>query len=133
MSNEADLYYIGGLRLQWNLAGLYTLGKEKEVLETHRLRIDTQRDGFLLNTQMALVKEQAAVAQLEAMLATDALLIAKREEMQQAAVVQLEHGLLSALDFINYLTATNKARQNEALHTVQWLMAQYNIRVTTGN
>lgn len=132
LSNEADAYYIAGVRFSWNLAGLYSLGKEKQMLEVTQQRIANQRENFLLNTQLSLVKAQAEVDKYRVLLQTDTALIAKRMVMQEAAAVQLENGLISALDFINYLTATDKARQNQALHEVQLLMAQDNARTIVG-
>src|SRR5690606_28020826 len=50
LENTFDFYYLGGLRLAWQLSGYYTFAKEKAILELRRQAIDVRHDTFVLNT-----------------------------------------------------------------------------------
>ena len=39
-------YYIGGLRLNWNITGFYTYKNEKKILTNNQSAIDIQRETF---------------------------------------------------------------------------------------
>ncbi|HVA98856.1 MAG TPA: TolC family protein, partial [Bacteroidia bacterium] len=45
------LYYVTGVRLSWNLGGLYTLKNQRQLLAIDRQSIDVQKENFLFNTR----------------------------------------------------------------------------------
>jgi len=45
-------YYIGGLRLNWNITGFYTYKDEKRTLALNQSFIDIQSETFLFNTNL---------------------------------------------------------------------------------
>jgi outer membrane protein TolC len=133
LSNDFEWYYIGGLRVSWNLGSWYTLKKQKQLLDINRKTLDVQKETFLFNTQITQKQQSAEMGQYIELLKKDNDIIALRESVKNAASAQLENGVLSAHDYITEVNAEDEARQNLILHEVQLLQVQFNYQNTTGN
>ena len=105
LEDSFEPYYVAGVRLSWNLGKLYTLKNDRRKIEVSRRQIDVQRETFLFNTRLQLLK--------------------------QAAEVKLENGVISVTDLIREINAEDMARQTAAAHRVQRLMTIYNYMYTT--
>jgi len=133
LSNNFDFFYIGGLRLNWNLSSFYTSRKEKEILGFNQNSMDIQKETFLFNTGLAVKQQFNEVAKIEALIHTDSEIIGLRENIKTTAQSQLSNGVISATDYVTYINAEDQARQNLLLHQTQLLMVLYNNKTTTGN
>ena len=131
--NEFDFYYIGGLRLNWNLSSFYTLKKDKQLLHINQDFIDIQKQTFLFNTQLLLAQQQTEFAKLKLLIATDDEIIALRESIKTTANAQLENGTITAIDYVTYINAADQAKQNLLIHKMQLLMTQYTTQNISGN
>jgi outer membrane protein TolC len=132
-SNDFEWYYIGGLRLIWNLGSLYTLHNQKQILGLNRDMLDVQKETFLFNSQVTMKQQNADVKKYMELLNKDDEIIALRESVKTASSAQLENGVLSAHDYVTEVNAEDEARQGRILHEVQLLQAQYNYQNTMGN
>jgi hypothetical protein len=133
LSNDFEMYYITGLRVNWNISNFYTSGRDKEILQFNRETVDLQKQTFLFNTNLTLKQQMNETAKTEALIKTDEEIIALREEIKNTARNQLENGTISVIDYVSYVNAEDQARQNLMLHQVQLLMVLYNNKTTTGN
>jgi outer membrane protein TolC len=133
LSNEFDTYYIGGLKLNWNISNYYTIRKEKKIVEFNQTAIDIQKESFLFNTSLSISQQNNEIKKYSELLASDSEIITLRESVKTTASKQLENGTISANDYLNYINAEDQAKQNKLLHQIQLLMAQYNYQLTTGN
>ncbi|MBL7841833.1 MAG: TolC family protein [Cyclobacteriaceae bacterium] len=133
LSNDFEAYYIGGIRLNWSLSGLYTLKKDKALLDLNRKTIAVQKETFLFNTNYSLRQQSAEVNKYTELLTSDNDIIALRTSVKQTASVQLENGVITSNDYLREVNAEDKARQNKIVHEIQLLMAQYAQQTTTGN
>lgn len=133
LSNDFEAYYIGGVRLNWSLSGLYTLKKDKSLLDLYRQTIAVQKETFLFNTHYTLRQQSAEVNKYSALLTSDNDIIALRTRVKQTASAQLENGVITSNDYLREVNAEDKARQNKIVHEIQMLMAQYAQQTTTGN
>ena len=133
LSNDFEAYYIGGVRLNWSLSGLYTLKKDKALLDLNRKTIAVQKETFLFNTNYSLRQQSAEVNKYAELLTSDNDIIALRTSVKQTASVQLENGVITSNDYLREVNAEDKARQNKIVHEIQLLMAQYAQQTTTGN
>lgn len=133
LSNDFEGYYIGGLRLNWNIGSLYTLGKEKKILDLSRERSDVRRDVFLFNTQLGMKQYNAEIRKFRALLASDEEIVALRSRIKETAMAQLSHGVITGNDYLREVNSEDKARQDRALHQIQLLLAAYQYQTTTGH
>jgi outer membrane protein TolC len=130
--NGFDLYYIGGVRFNWSLGGLYTKKKEKEQVEVNKKIVEVQKETFLLNTNTQLKQQQAEIDKLKQLIASDKEIIALRKTVTDAAKAQLENGVITANDFLNQVNAEDQSRQSLITHEVQLLQAQINYQTISG-
>ena len=52
LSNELSPFYIGGLRLSWNLSGFYTQKTNLQKIDISKKNIDIQKETFLFNNSL---------------------------------------------------------------------------------
>lgn len=132
LKNEFAFYYIGGIRLNWSLGGLYTKKKEKELVEVNKRIVEIQKETFLLNTNSQLIQQQAEIDKLLKLIASDYEIINLRKSVTDAAKAQLENGVITANDFLKEINAEDQARQVLITHQVQLLQAQINYQTISG-
>lgn len=132
LDNQADAYYITGLRLHWTISGFYTYKKEKALLEINRSDIDVQKQTFLYNTNLTMKNQQGEVKKFQDVLASDDEIIMLREKIKNTASAQLGNGVITSNDYLREVTAEDQARQTKILHEIQLLLAQYNLKTTAG-
>jgi outer membrane protein TolC len=133
LNNKFDWYYITGARFSWSLSNLYTQGNEKEINELNKKTIDTQKEAFLLNTNVSVKQQLIEINKLKELINVDKEIITLRTSVKEAALSQLENGVITSSDFIRELNSEDTAKQNLAIHTIQLLLAQYNYKLTIGN
>ena len=133
LSNDFAWYYLGGLKLNWNLGSWYTLKNQKHLLDIDRKTLDLQKETFVFNTQLSQQQQNAEVEKYLELAKKDDAIIALRASVKKAASAQLENGVLSAHDYITQVNAEDQSRQNLILHEMQLLQAQYSYQNITGN
>lgn len=127
-----DAYYIGGLRLSWNLSGLYNTKRDKQQLNINLQGIDVQRQSFVFNTKLTLKQQRTDITKLNDLIEVDQQIIELRTKIKTTAKAQLDNGVITANDYLRELNAEDQARQNLSLHQIQLLMTEYNYLATTG-
>lgn len=130
--NDFDFFYIGGIRLNWSLGGLYTKKKEKEQVNINKKMVEVQKETFLLNTNSLLKQQQAEIDKLQKLVTSDNEIISLRKSVTDAAKAQLENGVITANDFLKEVNAEDQARQTLITHQVQLLQAQINYQTILG-
>ncbi len=133
LSNDFEPYYYGGVRLNIPISGFYTLKKEKSLLDIKTKSIDVQRESFLFNNELVQAQQHTESAKYAKLLETDDAITALRASVKEAALSQLENGVINTADYVREVHAEDRAKLARALHELQWLMAQYDIQHTTGN
>jgi outer membrane protein TolC len=133
LSNDFKSYYIGGLRLSWSLAGLYTLKNDRAVLDLTRQNIESQKQTFLFNTNLTLKQQNSEVNKYSKLLSSDDEIVDLRTRIKNTSSAQLENGVINANDYLREVSAEDQARQNKIIHEIQLLMAQYAQQTIAGN
>jgi len=132
LKNDFDFYYIGGVRINWLLAGLYTQKKEKELIKINQRIVDVQRETFLLNTNTQLSQQESEMEKFNQLIETDQAIIDLRMQVKQAARAQLENGVITANDYLREVNAEDQSRQSLITHQIQLLQARINYQTTLG-
>jgi outer membrane protein TolC len=130
--NEFDWFYIGGVRLNWNISGFYTYSHDKQITGLNQQIIETQRATFLLNTNTVLSQEQTNIGKMQQLLQADDEIIELRTKVKNAAHAQLDNGVITTNDFLLDVNAENEARLLKIFHQLQLLQAQINYQTTAG-
>ena len=133
LNPDFDFYYIGGLRLSWNLSTFYTFKKDKKIIGINQDLMEVQRQVFLFNTQLSLTQQQAELNKLEELIKSDEEILSLRSSIKTTANAQLENGTITTIDYVSYVNAEDQAKQNKLTHQLQLLMAQYTTQTIAGN
>ena len=132
LSNQADFYYITGLRLQWNLSPLYNLSSKRHILRLNRESIATDRQAFLLNTKLELTQQSEQLKKLQKLIEQDEASVTLRHSVAKSAEVQLDNGVITTHEYLQKVNAWHLAQQTLILHQIQLLQAQENQKLITG-
>ena len=126
-STKFEPYYLGGVRLQWNISRLYTILRERRIIETRLKMYDVEKEVFQLNNEIEQTQQQSKITQLRSALKSDNELIELRSKIKQTSQIQLDNGVITSADFIRDANAENQARQKKALHEMQLILEQYHL------
>ncbi|WP_025763455.1 TolC family protein [Dyadobacter tibetensis] len=132
LSNNFELYGIGGLRMIWPLSARYTLKGEKSIYENNLSSLEVQRELFLFHTKMGLIKERAEIEKWHQLLTSDVRIIELRNRIKTVAAQQLKEGTILPADFIREVNAEALARENLSFHKIQYLLYGYNLKASLG-
>lgn len=132
LQNEFDSWYIGGLRLSWNLSGRYNIRRDREIMDLNLKLIDVRQDIFVINTRIALRQQEAEIRRLSEFLRIDEELVQVRGRIRETAKAQLDQGVITTNDFLREFNAEDQAKQSQFLHRIQLALANFNYRVMLG-
>jgi outer membrane protein TolC len=132
LSNTFQSYYIGGLRMSWPLTGLYTIKKDRALVDLSGKGLELQKEIFLFNTNLSVTQQDAEEVKFRSLLKSDEEIITLRASIKNAADAQLKNGVISTSDFLRELNAEMQARDMKSMHEIQLLMSQYNRQTITG-
>jgi len=126
-------FYIGGIRLSWNISGLYTQKNSITKLELSKKTVDVQKETFLFNNKLVSQQQQTEIENLQSTLTNDVEIIRLRQNIKKATTSKMENGTASESDLIRDINAENQARQLESLHEIQLLMNIYQLKNNINN
>jgi len=126
-------FYIGGLRLSWNISGLYSQKNNISKMELSRKSVDIQKETFLFNNNLNTKQQQNEIVKLQSTLSNDDEIIQLRVNIKKAATAKMENGTASISDLIREINAENQARQLKSLHEIQLLMTVYQLKNNSNN
>jgi len=132
LDNDFSMYYLGGLRLQWNISSFYTQSKEQEVLDTQKELVEVQREAFLFGNQLQLLQQETEINKWKKLLESDAKLVELRQKITRTSASKLENGTITSTEYLTHVNAEDQARKNLILHDIQSILAQYQKKLTTG-
>ncbi len=128
LKNEFSLFYIGGIRLQWNIGALYTKKNSLNEIQNKIERTNLLIESFIFNTNMESVRKANEIDKLRKQLESDDEIIRLRGNIKRAAEAKMENGTIQVSDLIREINAENMARQERVIHETEYLMAIYNLK-----
>ncbi|MDR0540888.1 MAG: TolC family protein [Dysgonamonadaceae bacterium] len=133
LSDKFDSFYIGGVRLSWNFGALYTQANDLRKIEINKSTVNTQKELFLYNIDLAVSRENREIERLQNLMRDDDEIIRLRESIRQSVEAKVANGAATVTDLMRELTQENLARQTKAVHEIDLLSAIYNLKNTTNN
>jgi len=126
-------FYVGGLRLSWNISGIYTQKNNITKLEISKKTVEVQRETFLFNNNLATKQQKNDIEKLQSTLSNDVEIIRLRQNIKNATTAKVENGTATESDLIREINAENQARQLKSLHEIQLLMTVYQLKNNINN
>jgi outer membrane protein TolC len=126
-------YYIGGVRLSWNIGSFYTFKNRQNLLKANRNSIAVQRETFLFNNSLQKTGEENEINKFREMLRSDDEIIALRNSVKRAIESKVAGGTANVTDLMREIIAEALAKQDKILHEIEMLQAIYNLKFITNN
>ena len=131
LQNEFDTFFLGGVKLSWNIGNLYTWKNNVKMNELKKLNIDSQRGTFIHNLNLQISQQQNEVQKYTKTMKDDQEIIVLQQEIKDAAESKVENGTMTVSDMLKELTALEMAKQAKLLHEIQYMQSVYALKNTT--
>lgn len=132
-TSEFSTFYIGGVRLSWNLSGFYTQKNNLNKIDVSKKNVEVQKETFLFNNNLISKQQQNDIEKLKLTLKNDDEIIALRNNIKKSAEAKVTNGTLTITDLLREINAENISRQARALHEIQLYMAVYQLKNNINN
>jgi len=126
-------FYIGGIRLSWNISGLYSQKNNVSKLELNKKSVDIQKETFLFNNNLVTQQQQTEIEKIQSTISNDDEIIRLRQNIKKATSAKMENGTASVSDLIRDINTENQAQQLKSLHEIQLLMNLYQLKNNINN
>ena len=123
-------YFLGGIRLSWNIGNLYTYGNDKKKIDLQKQSVNTQKETFLYNLKVQIPQQQLEIEKYKKTMLDDDEIIRHQTLIREAAEVKVENGTLTVSDLMKEINAEEAVKQAKTLHEVQYLMSIYSLKHT---
>ena len=133
LTNAVSPFYVGGLRLSWNISNLYSLKNNLVKIELNKKSVDVQKETFLFNNNLIEQQQQNEIDRLKNLLKNDDEIISLRDNIKKASEVKVQNGTLTVTDLLRDIDSESNAKQTKSLHEIQLYITIYQQRNTTNN
>ena len=133
LSNSITPFYVGGLRLSWNISGFYTLKNNLVKIELNKKSVEVQKETFLFNNNLIDQQQKNEIDRLKEVLKNDDEIISLRYNIKTAAEVKVQNGTFTVTDLLREINSESLAKQTKSLHEIQLYITIYQQRNTTNN
>ncbi len=132
LSNNFDLFAIGGIRLSWNFGNLYTKNNERKLIDLNKNHINISEETFIFNTNLKLTQSYNEIQKAQELMQKDDEIITLRNRVKAASESKYENGVYTVNDLIRDINAESQSRQAKIIHEIQYLMSIYNYKTIKG-
>ena len=128
LENEFSFFYIGGIRIVWNLDSFYTMKNSIAQIETDMESVSLQKEAFILNTKMQLSRAENEIDKIRMLLEKNDEIIRLRENIKKASEEKVRNGTLSVSELLRDIHSYDAAVQEKAMNRIQLVMAAYDLK-----
>lgn len=121
---------LAGVKVSWNIDSFYTRRNSASRTSLNARSIRTDRDVFMLNSNLQSASQLDAINSLRALMKDDAEIIALRANVRKAAESQLANGIIDATALLTKISDENIASLTAKLHEIQLIQEIYNLKYT---
>jgi outer membrane protein TolC len=132
-TSEFSSFYIGGVRLSWNLSGFYTQKTNLEKIEASKKNVEVQKETFIFNNNLITKQQQNEIEKLKLTMKNDDEIILLRNNIKKSSEAKVANGTLTVTDLLRDIDAENLSRQTKTLHEIQLYMAVYQLKNNINN
>jgi len=132
LSGEFKPYLTAGVKMQWNFGSLYTLKNNRRKSDAEFRKVELATRSFKLNTSIEAVQKQGEIEKAADVLSRDGEIIKLRQSIRETGEIQYKEGVIKMNDYLSLLDEEFKAKLNFNLHTLQYIMACYDLQNTLG-
>lgn len=132
-SNDFSPFFIGGIRLSWNISNLYTYKNERRNVKLQKMLLNSKRETFLYNLKTQIPQQQLEIEKYRATMKDDDAIVRNQQLIKNAAEAKVENGTMTVSDMLQEINALELAKQVKSLHEIQYLKSIYTLKNTVNN
>ena len=130
MDRTMTFNVMAGLKISWNIGGLYTKDNRRQRLRLASESVGNDREVFLFNNSLQSTGQSDKIDEIRRVMADDQRIIELRGNVRKAAESQLQNGVIDATALLTKITDENRARLTAAYHEIQLLQSIYQLKYT---
>ena len=128
MDRTMTFNVLAGLKISWNIGGLYTKDNRRQRLRIASESVGNDREVFLFNNRLQSTGQSDKIDEIRRVMADDQRIIELRGNVRKAAESQLQNGVIDATALLTKITDENHARLTAAYHEIQLLQSIYQLK-----
>lgn len=128
--NQFSPYFLGGIRLSWNIGNLYTYGNDKKKIELQKAMVKTQKETFEYGLYIQIPQQLTEIEKYKKTMQSDNEIIHHQKMIREAAEVKVENGTMTVSDLMKELNSEEAAMRAKTLHEIQYLLSIYSLKHT---
>lgn len=132
MKDDFRSYYMVGVKFQWNIWDWSKTSREKNIYSIQEEMIDSRRESYLRNLNIADKNEITKLRQLQDALSTDQEILDLRKSISSQTEKRLEQGMVTMTDYLTEYNAQVKAGLQLETHKIQLLQSKVNVLIING-
>lgn len=126
-TREPSFNFMIGIKVAWNFGSLYTRSNSLNKLQHQRHRVETEKETFIFNNNIAIAETVGQIASLKDVMQDDQRIVELRKSVITAARSQLENGIVDATALLSKITDIEIAENDMAQHHIELVKAIYNL------
>lgn len=130
---EADFFYISGIRLSWNIYNWHQSERERKSIQLNTSIIENKKAAYDMANRSIIEQYLSDIDKSVELLKSDIEIIQLRESIKNAAASQLENGFIAASDYVTEQIALEQAQLQKNFHQIQQLQAKWLYKAATGD
>jgi outer membrane protein TolC len=132
LDNSFQDFYLIGLKANWNVFDWGKTKIQKEALTVSQEIVNTEKETFMLNTEMQLKDAGYEISKMEALIDADKEIIILREKVLKSATSQLKNGVITSSEYLTEFNSLYESMIGQKLHEIQLDLAKANYKVLRG-
>ena len=131
--DEFQPWFIIGIRAQWSFWDWGNQSREQEALTLQQHIVDRQQDEFLMSLRAEAHEELVEIRRLQNAMELDDELIALRDRIVNEAESRLDHGAITATEYLGKLNARHRAKLLRHQHEIELARAYVKLNTRMGD
>jgi outer membrane protein TolC len=133
LSNEFEPFYFVGIKLNWNIWDWNTTNNDIQYSQIQKQIIETKKESFTENINIALEKETNEINKLIILIDTDSKIIELKSKITKTSASKLDNGVITPADYIFDLNEEVQAKINLETRKIQLQQSIINYNTLKGN
>jgi len=125
-------YGMVGVNFSWKITDWKQDNRDRQLLTLQTLMIENQKDNFNHQLEIQSQQYQSIAKSLESVIARDEEIVQLQEIILEQISAQLDHGVVTANDYIEQVNQTTLARLNQQAHHIQLLQTKATYLILRG-
>jgi len=133
LDNTFQDFWMVGIRMDWKILNWNKVKNEKTILDLNKEMLDNQVETFDKNLKIEAEQKSAEVLKFEELIKKDAEILELRSKIAKTSAAQMEHGVITATEYIAEQRAETEAKLNMEKHKIQLVRAKMDYLAAIGD